>query len=355
MNTEKSPLDSPKRLRKKALGILCVLVLAGSMAVPTAWGAGQDDERFQALERSNRQLQNQISLLQKQIQTLARQNQSGSNPSGETNVEADQPDIGPPPLTPLEQKVATLEFLLMGVQRSGNSLVFNGMNLEVNNGTGVTDGEINGLGNIIIGYNENIFPYLGNGPSSQKTGSHNLVVGKGNNYMSYGGIVSGLNNWISGTYATITGGERNQALGGFSSVFAGSLNQAAGQGASAGSGQGNSASGAFSTSFGGLQNVATGDYGSSIGGMQNQAQGNYSSTTSGSMNKAIGVASGITGGLSNSATGDYANVNGGLENTAGGIMGSVGGGLFNSSEGAISHVCGGLGQTEGGVAGVTCD
>lgn len=354
MMTEQNPSTNPKRLRKKALGFLCVLVLAGSMAVPTAWGAGRDDERLQALELSNRQLKKQISRLEKQIQTLARQNQAGSNASGRTNVETDPPDIGII-IPPFEAKVLALERLLRGVERSGNNLVFNGMNLEVNNGTGATDGDINGLGNIIIGYNEDIFPYLGTGPSSQKTGSHNLVVGKGNNYMSYGGIVSGLNNWISGTYATITGGERNQALGGFSSVLAGSLNQAAGLGASAGGGQGNAASGAFSTSFGGLQNVATGNYGSSLGGLQNQAQGNYSSTTSGSMNSAIGVASGITGGLSNQATGDYANVNGGLENTAGGTMSSVGGGLFNSSSGGISHVCGGLGQTEAEAAGVTCD
>ncbi len=354
MMTDKSPSTNPKRLRKKALSFLCALILAGSLSLPSAWGAEGDDERLQALEQSNRLLKSQISRLEKQIQTLARQNQAGSNPSGGTNVESDPPDIGIIP-TPLEAKVQALQNLLSGVERSGNNLVFNGMNLQVNNGTGSTDGDINGLGNIIIGYNEAIFPYLGTGPSSQKTGSHNLVVGKGNNYMSYGGIVSGLNNWISGTYATITGGERNQALGGFSSVFAGSLNQAAGQGASAGGGQSNAASGAFSTSFGGLQNVATGNYGSSLGGLQNQAQGNYSSTTSGSMNSAIGVASGITGGLSNQATGDYANVNGGLENTAGGITSSVGGGLFNSSEGAISHVCGGLGQTEGDAAGVTCD
>ncbi|QPJ61299.1 MAG: hypothetical protein G3M70_05100 [Candidatus Nitronauta litoralis] len=353
MITDKSPSTNPKRLRKKALGLLCTLVLAGSLAIPSAWGAEGDDERLQALEQSNRQLKKQVSLLQKQIQTLARQNRAGFNSSEGTNGQTNPPDIGIVP-TALEAKVQALQILLSGVERNGNSLIFNGMNLEVNNGLGATDGPVNGLGNIIIGYNENIFPYLGDGPSSQKTGSHNLVVGKGNNYMSYGGIVSGLNNWISGTYATVTGGERNQALGGFSSVFAGSLNQAAGLGASAGSGQANAASGAFSTSFGGLQNVATGDYGSSLGGLQNQSIGNYSSTTSGSLNTAIGVASGITGGLSNQASGDYANVNGGLENNAGGIIGSVGGGLFNSASGAISHVCGGLARTAGGTTSVQC-
>lgn len=353
MMTEKSPSASPKRLRKKALGILCVLVLAGSMAVPTVWGAGQDDERLQALEASNRQLRSQITVLKKMVGTLARQNQAGSNPPEGTNAEADQPLIT---IDELETQVLALQALLSGVERNGDNLVFSGMNLQVNNGSGATDGNINGLGNIIIGYNEDIFPYQGFfGPSSLKTGSHNLVVGKGNNYESFGGIVSGLNNWISADYSNISGGERNQAFGAFSSVFAGSQNVALGIGASVGGGQKNSASGAFSTSFGGLQNKVTGDYGSSLGGLQNQASGNFSSTTSGSLNKAIGVGSGITGGLDNQATGDYANVNGGLNNRSTGIISSVSGGLSNSASGAISHVCGGLFQNAESTIGVKCD
>lgn len=44
-------------------------------------------------------------------------------------------------------------------------------------GSGTTDGAVNG--NIIVGYNEDIFPFQGGGlPASNKTGSHNLIVGK---------------------------------------------------------------------------------------------------------------------------------------------------------------------------------
>ncbi len=347
------PTKNPKRLRKKALGILCALILAGSVLAPSTWATEPQDKRLQALEASNRELKSQITLLKKWVRNLARQKLSENS----NNAEGVNATSGPTifEFNALQADVQELQVLLSGTERIDENLVFHGMNLQVNNGSGATDGSTNGLGNIIIGYNEDMFPYLGTGPSSQKTGSHNLVVGKGNNYMSFGGIVSGLNNWISGTYATVTGGERNQALGPFSSVFAGSLNQAAGLGASAGSGQNNSASGAFSTSFGGLLNVASGDFGANLGGLQNQATGNFSSVTSGSLNQAIGIGSGITGGLENQSTGDYSNVNGGLNNRAAGIISSVGGGLSNSASGAISHVCGGLIQTAGSPISVKCN
>ena len=40
--------------------------------------------------------------------------------------------------------------------------------------------------------------------TSQKTGSHNMIVGFGNNYTSYGSIVAGLWNQSLAPYASIT-------------------------------------------------------------------------------------------------------------------------------------------------------
>ena len=69
---------------------------------------------------------------------------------------------------------------------SGNDIVVSGANLYVNNGTGSTGGPVNGLGNLVIGYNEL------RGAGDDRSGSHNLVVGSRNNYSSYGGLVGGL-------------------------------------------------------------------------------------------------------------------------------------------------------------------
>jgi hypothetical protein len=94
-----------------------------------------------------------------------------------------------------------LETLLTGVTRSGNTLVFSHMNLQIESGSGSTDGAVNGLGNVIIGYNE--FP-------GTQTGSHNLVFGHGQAFTSFGGIVAGVNNTISAPWASVLGGFDSQ-------------------------------------------------------------------------------------------------------------------------------------------------
>lgn len=342
------------RLRRKALiAIMALMLFAGGPLDQSARaGSPEVDARIRALELNNLELRRQIRSLERVIRgqggggslSLSSSNQA-AGASGPTSFE----------FNALKADVEELQDRLDGVSRSGSTLQFDGMNLQVTSGTGATDGPINGLGNIIVGYDEEIFPYLGDGPSSQKTGSHNLVVGKGNNYMGFGGVISGLNNWIQGSYASILGGERNQALGAFSNVTSGSMNQAAGYGSHAAGGQLNAASGAFSTSLGGMQNIVTGDFSNVVGGTQNEGTGNFSAIAAGSLNQASGVGSGISGGLNNLAGGDYSSINGGLDNRSGGIISSVSGGLSNSASGAISHVCGGLMQTASGTVEVKCD
>ena len=57
-------------------------------------------------------------------------------------------------VTTLEGKVDALETRLAGVTRPNpETLLFTGMNLQVVNGDGTTEGTNNGLGNIIVGYN----------------------------------------------------------------------------------------------------------------------------------------------------------------------------------------------------------
>jgi hypothetical protein len=87
----------------------------------------------------------------------------------------------------LTSRVVALEAKLAHVSASGNDIVISGANLYVNDGSGGTDGPVNGLGNVVIGYNE-----LRGAGDDDRSGSHNLVFGSRNNYSSYGGLVGGL-------------------------------------------------------------------------------------------------------------------------------------------------------------------
>jgi len=97
---------------------------------------------------------------------------------------------------------------------TGRDLYFLGCNVHVENGDGQTV-KSNGLGNLILGYNEVAMCPSGN---CTRTGSHNLVVGVDNEYSASGGIVAGSQNTITGSLATVTGGYRNVASGLTSSV-----------------------------------------------------------------------------------------------------------------------------------------
>ena len=94
------------------------------------------------------------------------------------------------------QKFDFLERVLKGldeylsVDDANKTVLISGANLQVVSGEGATDATVNGLGNVIVGYDENT--------SDDKSGSHNLVVGYGHTYSSYGGFVAGQDNSITG-------------------------------------------------------------------------------------------------------------------------------------------------------------
>ena len=98
----------------------------------------------------------------------------------------------------------------LSVDESTNTVLISGANLKVVSGEGSTDATINGTGNIIIGYDED--------SNNDKSGSHNLVVGTDHTYSSYGGIVVGYNNSITGQYSSVSGGTGNTASGFYTSV-----------------------------------------------------------------------------------------------------------------------------------------
>jgi hypothetical protein len=102
----------------------------------------------------------------------------------------------------LNTRLAALETKLAHVSVAGDNIYIDGANLYVRSGSGSTDGPVNGLGNLVIGYNQ------GRGPGlDDRTGSHNLIVGSKHNFSSYGGIVAGLQGGITTPYSTAIFGQ----------------------------------------------------------------------------------------------------------------------------------------------------
>ncbi len=267
-----------------------------------------------------------------------------------------------------------------------NGVYIDGANLYVRNGSGSTSSTVNGLGNVIIGYDE------ARSSGSDKTGSHNLVVGRNHNYTSSEGIVAGYNNTISASGAVVTGGLYNTASAMHSSVCGGSNSTASGWASSITGGQYNTASGLYASVSGGEYNEASGDfsfvggggstdaasgnkafanYSAVLGGFQNQAgdvpSGNHSfgahstvsggsyniargndSTVSGGSNNVVTTSSyggSVSGGANNWVYGNYASISGGGDNTASGSGASVSGGSHNTASGENASVSGGYTNT----------
>src|SRR5262249_49448897 len=120
-------------------------------------------------------------------------------------------------------KIKAFEALVraLTVEDGGMTLRISAMNLQIVSGAGATDASVNGRGNLIVGYNAK--PH---DTSGGRTGSHNLVVGDEHAYPSFGGLVAGRHNAITGKSASVTGGEDNTASANFASVTGGQLNTA---------------------------------------------------------------------------------------------------------------------------------
>jgi hypothetical protein len=151
------------------------------------------------------------------------------------------------------------------------TLTISGANLQVVNGTGQT-AQDNGLGNLILGYDEN---------AGTQTGSHNLVLGHDQKFSSYGGIIGGWNNTLSGPDSLVFGvGDTTSGIA--AAITSGFQNNASGFGASISGGNANSASNYESSVSGGADNNASGFRASVSGGEYNTASGDYSSILGGS-------------------------------------------------------------------------
>lgn len=198
-------------------------------------------------------------------------------------------------LVELAERVAALEAKTAPMSRTtvdGEPVVrFTGVNVQVVSGSGSTNGPVNGTGNLIIGYHE-----VGPLGAAGRTGSHNLIVGPGHVFSSFGGLVAGKDNSLAAENATVTGGQFNRAAGNLSAVLGGSLNEA---------------NGSASAVSGGRDNRATGSASAVSGGEANNASGRLAVVSGGSLNDAENELSTVSGGRSNNANADFATVAGG--------------------------------------------
>lgn len=357
-SARKFQLQRERRVGIRALLVLFALVGAAMVATgnrtATAQGGKSLADRVAALERAVQTLQatdtdqgSQIAALQTTLKA-----QSSQITSLQNTVDADGQRIAA-----LQNTVTSLSSQVTGLQASTDQLLqktqflsiqtdpitgsldmyVTGTNLHILNGLGATNGnpahpygtyssyvEVNGKGNLIIGYNESRVPD-GSGPDV-RTGSHNLIIGTSQNYSSFGGINVGLFNNIGGAYSSVTCGIGNQATGFASSVTGGDHNIASGD---------------FSAISAGAVNTASGDHSSICGGGGGTAAGTYASVAGGSYNMASGSASFVGGGESNNAGGLASSVTGGRNNNAGGLNSSVSGGYFNYATHGWSSVSGG--------------
>jgi hypothetical protein len=258
-------------------------------------------------------------------------------------------------LLPLGSYVTVVTDPINGL--AGPHVIFIGANVHIRSGSGATNEDPTvGLGNLIIGYNEL------RGTGDIRTGSHNLVVGSKQNYSSYGGLVAGSYNTISGAYASVSGGADNIASGFYSSVSGGRNNEASGLYAFVGGGggltaDGNEAFGHYSAILGGMKNIAgdsalsdhsLGQQSTVSGGSSNTASGNYASVSAGVSNTASGTGTSVSGGSDNTASYSGASVSGGSDNTASGFFASVSGGDSNMASQSYASVSGGSSNTASG-------
>ncbi|TAL15701.1 hypothetical protein EPN96_12040 [bacterium] len=176
---------------------------------------------------------------------------------------------------------------------AGPHVIFTGANFHVRDGSGATWGYPSpvGLGNLIVGYNEN------NAANSRlRTGSHNFVVGLSHEFTGYAGFLAGDNNAVVANFASISGGSGNRAEAEYSSIS------------------------------GGAGNITSGGNSSVSGGAFNVASGSNSSVSGGNENVAGGYAASVSGGRGNTTANDWASVSGGQNNIVSGMSSSISGG-----------------------------
>lgn len=250
-------------------------------------------------------------------------------------------------------EIAALKDKLKHFSREGNEVYITGANLNILSGAGPgtiqdgtwTAGLVNGLGNLVLGYNEDRISFDGE-LAAQRHGSHNLVIGPLHEYTSNGGLLAGIWSTVAGPHASVVGGIENKALGFASVVSGGGSNTSSGDAASVSGGASNHASGNAANISGGQSNTAIADHATVSGGSFNAAAAPHSSVSGGYYNASLGLLSSVSGGYGNTAVGSYSVVSGGGSNLAKGENSTVSGGFERTAEDLFDWLAGDLFQEQ---------
>lgn len=227
--------------RRGRVSTLCLSVmLVGAFSVSLMAGPANADDRRKDKDHkhslvahpySEHSLRNMVMQLQLEVENLKKQ--IASTPGTGTSISTG-PSLAD--FEALKGRVSTAEGTLNEVKNNpalglkdylkieatmhnglpGPHIIFTGANVHVRNGANATDTK-NSVGNLVLGYNETA-------TGAVRDGSHNLVSGKGNSFASFGGLVFGTDNVISGQFATILGGGQNKATQPYATVIGGQLN-----------------------------------------------------------------------------------------------------------------------------------
>ena len=223
-----------KRDLSDAVHMLNWLFGDGAPPVAFAQGGGSDEE----LMKMVRELSNKVHEMEGEMMVMQGKFDSYDDSIGEAEAFVDQwGDI-------LEQwKNAKRDKFFSFVEVTDNEIAFCGVNVRICNGLRSTQTQ-NGLGNLIVGYNETV------PAGNTRTGSHNVIVGGGHNYWSNSSLAVGNSNSV---------GAHSVALG---------VNNGAWQyGSTVTGGTGNVADASYATVSGGWQRFSTGQYDWVAGGL----------------------------------------------------------------------------------------
>jgi hypothetical protein len=200
--------------------------LTGSQPIATAADAGLE-QRVADLEKIVADMAAKGRGLKPEEEQILSHMSLSEEPSGSYLLCSDDGPNAPC----LRQKIAT-----------ATTIHFDGVNVQITNGTGNTS-EVNGLGNLIVGYQEPRCCYSGNecwdSETNERGGSHNLIVGYQNNYRAHSSLVVGGGNSSWAPFSAVLGGLSNLATEGCSVVLGGSGNWCFSERAGILGGQGN--------------------------------------------------------------------------------------------------------------------
>jgi hypothetical protein len=235
--------------------------------------------------------------------------QTVTSGGSEGKCEAKDKTVELPPtaeLATLQSILPDIKYVASGVAGKP-TIQFGAVNVQVISGSGSTSGTVNGEGNLVIGYDKNEGKH-------EQTGSHNLILGEEQTFTSYGGVLAGFHNTLSGSYSSVTGGEDNTVSGSYGAVTGGVNNTVSGKWSSVTGGDANTTTGDWNAVTGGEDNTASGVAGAaSVSGGYENAAGSFSSISGGEKNKATGTWAWVGGGFKNTASGHFASIFGGKE------------------------------------------